>query len=897
MIFKKTNKLKSWALASCALSAIALAAPAMADGGETYEFDIAQKELGAALTDYGIATGNQVLFNDADVRGKTANAVDGVFTSSQAIELLLADAGVAYRVDANGTLLVGASQVRKVAPEAKEEARPFRVDRVADEVGAGREVNRIDETPDEQGTESDIRTMDKVTVTGSNIRGVTSSTSPTITLTREYIDSQGIASTQQLLRTLTQTLDAGENSVVTAGASNNNAEAGTVGINVRGLGAGATLALVNGRRLASGGGAKQVFDVSLIPFAAIERVEVLTDGASAVYGADAIAGVVNFVLRDDFDGAETRARFGQLTEGTAHEYQISQTFGRSWGDGSVLANYEYYERQSLGVQEKSFSQSAPQPSDLLPETSRHSIFISANKDVATNAQLFWDGMYSRRSTDFELTVSGFAGPSTTRRSVVVEQIGGAAGAFVDFSEGWDLEITGGYNINRTDNLLNGVDTATEFSLASAGVLLNGVLFSVPAGEIKLAIGGQYREEEFEEEFESGILGEFDASRNVRAAFGELFIPLIGAKNSLPGIEDLSVSLAARYEEYSDFGASTNPKIGVSYVPIDGLKLRGTFGTSFRAPDFFELYGEGVSFAFPGAFLVPPAGQAAAPNVLFLNGPNPGLAPEEARTWTAGFDQEDFLVRDLKLSATYFDVAYDDRIADPLTSGISSLFAAQDLLGPLLVFPGSPEFPSLVSTNFPVDPSFNPFGLAQGDIGAFFDGRVQNVAATDVSGVDVSLSYSRSLEVGTLNLGANASYLFEFEQQNLPLAAARDTLNRQGNPIDFRMRGNVGLDAGATKASLFLNYVDSYKSDFIAGPLQPVSSWTTVDANLSHEFSDLSRRSMLNGTTLSLSVVNLFDKAPPFVDRTRAFSNAGQNFDGANANALGRVVSVQLSKTF
>jgi outer membrane cobalamin receptor len=102
-------------------------------------------------------------------------------------------------------------------------------------------------------------------------------------------------------------------------------------VNLRGLGADATLVLINGRRMAGAGLMGDFADVSMIPVSAVARIEVLTDGASALYGSDAVGGVVNIVMRDRYDGAETRARLGGSTRGDLGQYQLAQTLGRKAG--------------------------------------------------------------------------------------------------------------------------------------------------------------------------------------------------------------------------------------------------------------------------------------------------------------------------------------------------------------------------------------------------------------------------------------------------------------------------------------------------------------------------------------------------------------------------------------
>ena len=115
---------------------------------------------------------------------------------------------------------------------------------------------------------------------------------------------------------------------------------------MRGLGPGTTLTLVNGERQPGGGILGAFTDISSIPSSAIERIEILSDGASALYGSDAIGGVVNIILRKDLEGAETRARFSTAS-GDADETQVAQLFGTRWSRGHALLGYQYSNRDPL----------------------------------------------------------------------------------------------------------------------------------------------------------------------------------------------------------------------------------------------------------------------------------------------------------------------------------------------------------------------------------------------------------------------------------------------------------------------------------------------------------------------------------------------------------------------
>ena len=188
-----------------------------------------------------------------------------------------------------------------------------------------------------------VQELQRVEVTGSNIRRVQSETAaPVQTLTREDIDRSGKASVAELLQTLS--VD-NQGSVPTT--FGNGFASGASGISLRGLGTASTLVLVNGRRVAPYGladdGQKVFTDLNMIPLEAVERVEILKDGGSAIYGSDAIAGVVNIILKKDFKGTVVKASYGRSSYGDGIEKRASVTTG--FGDldkdkYNILFNFE-----------------------------------------------------------------------------------------------------------------------------------------------------------------------------------------------------------------------------------------------------------------------------------------------------------------------------------------------------------------------------------------------------------------------------------------------------------------------------------------------------------------------------------------------------------------------------
>ncbi len=228
--------------------------------------------------------------------------------------------------------------------------------------------------------------LEEVIVVGSHIRGISpGGSSPVIIFDRDAIDRTGVATMQQFFEELPQNFGGGANGAnvgnlgVDRDTGNNFGQGST--INLRGLGTGTTLTLINGHRVSSSN-RYQYVDVSLIPLSAVERVEILTDGASAIYGADAVGGVVNIVMRRDYTGYETGLRYGTVTTGGMKEYQVSQAAGWEWDDGHALVSYEFLEQDNLSALDKDFSSNvAYSPYDLYPGSKRHSVYVDGLQQI------------------------------------------------------------------------------------------------------------------------------------------------------------------------------------------------------------------------------------------------------------------------------------------------------------------------------------------------------------------------------------------------------------------------------------------------------------------------------------------------------------------------------------
>ncbi len=195
-------------------------------------------------------------------------------------------------------------------------------------------------------------TLDRIEVTGSRIRGADMETQqPIITLSRQDIERQGFTSVADVLQNLTS---AGSPAISRSDALASGEDVGGYYIDIRNLGAQRTLVLVNGKRL--GASTSGLQDLSQIPMASIDRIEVLKDGASAIYGSDAIAGVVNIITRKRYEGAEASAYLGQFGEGDGDTQQYSFTMGSAGDRGGVTMSVEYYKQDPVAAKDRWFSE-------------------------------------------------------------------------------------------------------------------------------------------------------------------------------------------------------------------------------------------------------------------------------------------------------------------------------------------------------------------------------------------------------------------------------------------------------------------------------------------------------------------------------------------------------------
>lgn len=887
------------------VSAAAMAASSLMHGAYAQEatrsYDIPGGDLATALRQFAEQSDTNVLFDPDLVRAERTEGLKGDYSQVNALSVLLKGTRLVSRLQ-NGTVIVALDSARSApGPEGRGPSSPF------------------------EGQ------ADRVIVTGTSLRGIAQDSSPVLVYNRADIEASGAATTEQFMRLLPQNFGGGSSELAPSGlpGDSNSTFNNTFGsgANLRGLGSGATLTLLNGRRLAPSSRIGDFVDLSMIPVSALERVDIMTDGASSIYGGDAVAGVVNFVLRDDFKGAETSVRYGSVTSGDMSEVRVNQTLGGSWDSGNLMATYEYAFRDNLVLSDRP---EIPVPTltggqpivdtglfDLSPKRKRHSAIVSGKQELGSRLRISGDIAYSDKSVT---SATIYAGPTSSLQVYRAgsELLSVGLGAEYDLAPRWALSLDLNNSQIRSDDAYqlgsaSGVSTGgreTRADVRSADLLLNGEWFAAPGGDVSVAVGGHWRRETFANANIGSANPDRADERDVSALYAEVLVPLFGRSNARPGLRRLELNLSARMDDYSDFGSTTNPKVGVLWSPGDGLNLRGTYSTSFTPPPLGRTGDQGRSgtvapFSYIlGAFgLSAPDPSLVSVDFLQAGGTAADLGPETSRTYTFGWDFERQTgPHGWSIGSSYYNIAFEGRLsATPMPqnqlAALAPIIAFNDPqalpAGTVIFFPTPQDVAAYVATfNRPV--SFFAGAVNLDNVGIINNASiVRNLSSTRTSGIDLIVDYTFDTGEGVISAGLNVNHILDFTQQAAATSAVVSTLDTLQNPVDLNIRGSVGFSRGGFAGNLFLNHVDAYATDNTASATR-VDSWTTADLSLRYRF-DGEQASFLKGARVGLSVSNLFDEPPPATPSYGTVRLAG--YDPTNASPVMRLVTFELAKTF
>ena len=835
------------ALAVVAAGITLFTAPMALAQGNLLTFNIPAENTAQALNDFAKQANVQILFPYDIAEKYTSLALKGSLTRAAALDELLANTSLEIASQSDTTISL-----------------------------------RVKESPGATASEATT----EVIVTGSHIRGG-NPTSPVHVVTRSDIEESGYSEVGDLVRSLPENFAGGQNPGILGAtatiAGNGNVSSGST-VDLHGLGTDATLVLLNGHRL-SADSFHQGSDISGIPLDAIQRIEIVPDGASALYGSDAVAGVANFILRKNYSGSEVTGTIGATAEGGGAERRVSALSGTTGENWYILGNLERSTQDDITAGQRRFTAGAPSDETLVPSMDRTSLFVSAGWSPTQRLSLSMDALVSDRSADqiFQSSPASTVYTDATATPAYTVSVTADVTLFSD----WKLHVTdvdaGSRNSDHSASMYGDSLVLYRNYTRYAEATADGTLFHLGSGDVKAAFGLGQRTEGYINDY-SGASDYFSVSRAIDYAFAETSIPFVEPSLSRTGLHELELDLSGRTEHYSEFGTASMPRVGLRYVPFNDFTLRGSWGKSFKAPSFTQLYSPLILYYFPANWLGGGNGTA-----LETYGGNPNLKPERSTAWTFGGEYATTHFHHLKLGLTYFNVDYRDRVIQPIDNLAVALSDPE--YAPFVESnPSGGELSSLIASaanfyNF-AGTTYSPSAVA-----ALIQERYENASAQTVHGVDLSYRQSFTLPVGTLSTFANSTWLTLDEQtlSTLPVQTLSGTIFYAPK---FKARGGLSWSRGPITANALVNYISSEIDNGVT-PGAEVASWTTVDASIAYAFAK--GAGALSGVRISLAASNLFDRNPPYAANPNDF--VGLNYDSTNASIVGRFVSLNVTKAW
>lgn len=841
-----------------------------------------------------------------------------------------------------------------------------------------------------QAADEDAVTVEEIIVTGTSIRGVPPVGSNLISVSRTDIEQLGAANTPDILATVPQ-LNSFNTAPQTSGGG-----FGTFAPGMRGLPSSATLPLMNGHRLVAAAANDTAPDYPLIPSLAVERIEVVADGASSIYGSDAVAGVVNFITRRNVSGVEASANYG-VGDGF-YQAHLGGLIGHTWDRGSVLGAYQYTRNDNItgadrdyrvldfrdrgGIDTRAVACPAPNvlydttgfavyhaapglapgtqnfcdngaSADLYPASELHSLFVSGRYELTPAATVWGELLYTDRHDEIQAALPGqsvlisaanpyFRHPAGSLANLAFVQFrpdnlvgadhflntddktvgNSSVGVDIRLPRDFELTVSGTFDWANNDAFIPGVNTAALTAAANGvtpataldpfgdgtapavraaildsatdvaikqrtdmgAVRLSGPVFELPAGAVKVAVGAEIRRETFEQR---GVVGATpvpeNLDRDINSVYGELYVPLVSEANARPMVRSLSLSLSGRYDDYSDFGSTSNPKVGVNWSPAEGLGLRASYGQSFRAPGMRQIG------ATVGAYYLDAASSAVGANdptrganqvaTVYLLGGNRDLQPEEATTWSLGADWTPAFLPNLRTSLTYYNIEYVNVIGTPSAAMVFTDPTFSDIV---YRDPTAAELDALLDIAVPVN---LPTPLPA--IGNLLDLRLNNFGMRSTDGLDFFIRYNWPTSFGLVYADLSGNHVLNYETRQTPNSAVSDSL-KLGIP-ESTARLTLGAAVGDWNVAGFVNYRDGITNNF-ATPTgvgsYSADAYTTVDLRASWTLPD---RGWSRGSAVTLQINDLFDQDPPYFPATDGIGGA--------YNPVGRFVALNLRKTF
>lgn len=953
-------------------------------------------------------------------------------------------------------------------------------------------------------------TVDELVVVGSRIEGAkVTEALPVSVVGAEQIQAVAATSGDDLFRSIPQMGDVNYNSSYLPGSSNS--ARGDIGsVNLRNLGSGNTLVLLNGRRVVAhptsqADGTSLVptitYNTNAIPTTGLKRLEVLRDGAAAIYGTDAVAGVVNTVLKDNYDGFQIEAQYGSAEGTHLHEYGLNGLWGHNFERGNLTAFFNYDKRTALKSTDQDYTASSDkrplfvgtafdgaasldgravatpwgsftaaaavrqngtlltssagafhiQPTtstgclasvgtgiciddaamatsgddrnlrfdnqaggvSTMPEVERVNLFVTGNYRVTDEITAFGEVGYYHAQTN------ALQAPSATNSAQVITApassyynpfgpvtfAGGAANpnrlaglnapagglavtlnnyAVVDaglsrvevenvqtrvlaglkgekFGFKWDSallyseaeakDVSDGISatllqrqiaLSTPDayNPFNGATAATPSlgdATPSSAAALDAIrirttrdststlaswdfrvskadLFALPAGEVGMAAGIEYRRETQKDNrdgrvdgtitytnsvtgvtYGSDLLGtspspDTKGKRNVSSAYVEFAVPVISPEMGIPLVRNVELQLAGRYEDYSDVGNVSKPKVAVAWDLFDGFRIRGSWAQGFKAPNLEQINASVVTRANTRTDYVRCEADLRAKRIASFSNcsrslsvsaqrsGNPDLKPEDSETYGFGVVFEPQFI-----PSEYGRFTFTADFWDVKQEGIVGLFGEGNaLIADYLARVSGGSNPDVVRAAPTADDvaAFAGTGLTPVGTVLYVKDQYQNLLPQEARGIDYALNWSlRGTPYGNFDVQVSAAQILKFYQQPSPaiaaLLAARaagqinagtiitgggDLIRQNGKP-EWKWSASLTWNLDKVTVGAFTQYVSDVDDTGLrdsAGTAWVIDSQMTANLYGEYAFDD----GWMANTKVKLGVRNITDEKPP-----------------------------------
>lgn len=555
-------------------------ATALAASEPLHHFELEAGDASVTLNEFSKQSDLQVLFDYTILRGMRTQAVNGDLEASAALTAMLKGTNLMFDFVNDRTLAV--------TPK-----KPSLLMRLWHRLsGANRNSHAREEDHLEQVLISRNGDSGTQPLLGAQL----------LQFNRLDIDRSGLATPQDFLRTLPQVFGGGPSYDTVLGREAASNSAYGSGINLRGLNAGATLVLLDGRRIAPSGTAGAFEDISNIPLSIIDHIDVLPDGSSARYGADAVGGVVNFVTRNNVSGMQTQVRGGGVTNGSMGERQFSQFFGNTRDSGSDLLSFEYFKRDPLRAHDR-----WQQTSDLTPFGGDNFDFLYGSPGTITdraghtwaipNGQsgtgLSAGSFVEGTSNLYDQRLGTYVTPEEERWSIFAKDSLTLTDSFGLFTEGLFTRRKVGIFPQSSQRLTLSVPQSNPFYVNPTGVAGpvtvqtgTSAFFGLPIADNRVDTGN------FSLGFSKTALGSWTASGGVSYTFEKQHQLQHGFYNQ----EALDAALAdpnpaTAFNPFGD-GSNTNPQTLAAIAASSLYESMSTLKTA-------NLTARGAAFALPG----------------------------------------------------------------------------------------------------------------------------------------------------------------------------------------------------------------------------------------------------------------------------------------------------------